>query len=269
MPTAAKSKSTEGKRLTIEFSGICTLVWNKKTATADVHLVDMASAGYPQHYAALGITASEGEGLGVRGPDSDAVVSLPGINTDIGIWNLLGTDVEILGGTGKLVVDDSKVDVTKKPEKDAESIRWLPNIGYLADSTSANPTCPTAATVKLTSGRLSASVVGSGPKVEFIYDGTPVGPARYCVNRFKVAIPFDQEIAIRLDRARVLRVRSSRTVMISNTCMCGLALGAAPDDFAAHYDVVRAARRPVPKPAGKGVMFPGEPELCWPGYVEL
>jgi hypothetical protein len=265
----AKSSSPLGNLLTIEFSGICTLVWNKKAARAEIHLVDMASAGFPQHYAALGLTAEEGQGLGVRGPDADAVVSLLGQNTDIGIWNLLGTDVEIIGGTGKLMVDDSKVDVTKKPEKEATSIRWVANIGFLADSTVANPTCPTAATIKLANGKVTASVVGTAPKVEFVQDGTPVGPARYCVNRFKVAIPFADEIAIRLDRARVLRLSSSRTVMISNTCMCGLSLGPPTDDFAAHYDVVKAERRPTPQPFGKGIMTPDRPEYCWPGYIEL
>jgi hypothetical protein len=265
----AKTSSPLAKKLTIEFSGICTLVWNKKASMADVHLVDMASAGFPQHYAALGITAGEGETLGVRGPDPDAVVSLPGSNTDIGIWNLLGTDVEIIGANGKLVVDDSKVDVTKKPEKDAESIRWIANIGDLAESTVANPTCPTAATVKLSAGKLTASVVGTSRKVQFVADGIPVGPARFCVTRFKVAIPFADHVAIRIDRARVLRISDSRTVMISNTCMCGMGVGPVVDDFAAHYDVVRAERRPMPEPAGKGVRFPTDPDNCWPAYVEI
>lgn len=265
----SKTSPQPTKSLQVEFSGICTLVWNKKNNSAEVRLVDLASAGFPQHYAALGITAEEGVPLGVRGPNVDAAVSLPGVNTDVGIWNLTGSDIEIIGGLGKFSVDDSKVDSAKKPGKDAESIRWMPNLGELAESTRPNPMCPTAATVALSVGRVTAAAAGTSRKVEFVANGTPVGPPRYYLTRFKVSIPFGDEIALRLDRQRVLRINESRTVMISNTCMCGLNIGTVPDDFSAHYDLVEAKRRPLPQLAGPAPMWPSMPEFCWDAYIEI
>ena len=108
-------KTSKPRSLTIEFSGISTLVWNKKAGTAEVRLVDLTSAGFERHYAALGLMVQESSARGVRGPGADAAVSLPGEQTDIGLWNLDGTTIEIAGATGKLTVDDSKVDPTKKP----------------------------------------------------------------------------------------------------------------------------------------------------------
>jgi hypothetical protein len=41
---AAKKSNT----LTIHFSGICTFVWDRKHGTAEVRMVDLASAGFHQ-----------------------------------------------------------------------------------------------------------------------------------------------------------------------------------------------------------------------------
>src|SRR5215207_4361986 len=119
-----KSSSKAQKTLTIDFAGICTLVWHKKAATAEIRLVELASAGFQRHYAALGIAVNERTPHALKGPEADSAMSLPDSDTDLGLWSLSGCDVEIVGAAGKLVVDDSKVDVTKKPAEDAESIRW-------------------------------------------------------------------------------------------------------------------------------------------------
>lgn len=71
---------------------------------------------------------------------------MTGADTDLGLWNLMGTDVEMLGAAGAVSVDHSPVDVTKQPSKTAESIRWLADIGLLTESATLNPACPTAAT---------------------------------------------------------------------------------------------------------------------------
>jgi hypothetical protein len=263
---AAKPKS---RTLTIEFSGICTLVWNKKAATAEVHLVDLASAGFERHYAALGLAVGESTARGVRGPDADAAISIPGENTDIGLWNLLGTTIEIVGATGKLTVDDSKVDPTKKPSTKPGSVRWMPDIGFLCESDAVDPICPTAAVVRLPAGHLTSAGGRFARKVQFLVDGTPLGPDRYCVPRFQLTVPFEESLALRLDRTRVLRFSDSMQVIVSNTCVCGLGASEPANHFYGHYDVVRAKRRPQVGPPGKKVEMPWWPELCNPGFVQI
>jgi hypothetical protein len=267
---AKMSTAKQGKRkeLTVDFSGICTLVLDKKTGGATVQMVDLASAGFQRHFAALGLVVSDDMGEGVKGPNADAAVSLPGQDRDIGLWDLLGTEVEVLGATGKLVVDDSKVDVTKKPGAKAASIQWLPNIGFLADSAKLDPVCPTAATIKFAAGHITALAAGEPRKVEFVDDGTPVVPARYYLPRFRVRIAFEDELALRLDRQRVLRFTDSKSIMMSNTCVCGLGVSSPPNHFYAHYDVVRAKRRPTVKPAGKQPRYPEFPEWCFSGFIQ-
>jgi hypothetical protein len=267
--TAAKdAKRGKSKTLTIDFSGISTLVVDKKSNAATVHLVDLASAGFQRHFAALGLVVSEDTAHGLRGPDADAAVSLPGDDRDIGLWDLLGTDVEILGATGKLTIDDSKVDATKKPSKADESINWLPNVGDLTESTKVDPVCPTAATIELTAGHVTALAAGEPRKMEFLDHGTPIGPGRYYLPRFRVTIPFDEELSIRLDRQRVMRLTDAMSIMISNTCVCGLGIASPANHFYAHYDVVRAKRRPTVQPAGPRPMNPVWPEWCFAAMVK-
>ena len=148
----AKSARKSTNTLTVHFSGICTFVWDRKQGSAQVRMVDLASAGFQQHYAALGIAISENTPKAITGPDADSAISLANVNTDMGLWNLMGCDVQIVGGTGKLTVDDSKVDVSKKPAKTAESIRWLPNLRELTESDTSNPICPISATVSIPAG---------------------------------------------------------------------------------------------------------------------
>ena len=104
----AKPARKTTNTLTIHFSGICTFVWDRKRGSAEVRMVDLASAGFQQHYAALGIAITEDTPRAITAPDADAAVSLAAMNTDMGLWNLIGTDVKIVGGKGKLTVDDSK-----------------------------------------------------------------------------------------------------------------------------------------------------------------
>jgi hypothetical protein len=255
--------------LTIHFSGICTFVWDRKRGTAEVRMVDLASAGFQQHYAALGIAITENTPKAITGPDADAAISLASVNTDLGLWNLIGSDVKIVGATGKLSVDDGKVDVTKKPAKTAESIRWLANLQELTESDTANPICPVSATVQIPAGRITGNARVGARKVEFLADGTPIGPNRYCVPRLTATIPFDQEIALVLDRRRIIRFTASMEVVISNTCVCALGMTGQPNHFFAHYDVVKAKRRPTVQPAGPGVMMPSWPEFCYMAFVEL
>jgi hypothetical protein len=265
----AKAATKKQKALTIEFSGICTLVWDQKAGKGEVRLVDMSSAGFQQHYAALGIAVTEASPPAVKGPDADAAISVPGEDKDIGVWNLLGTSTEIIGGVGKLTVIDDKVDVTKKPGKNAESIRWLADIGDLCESQRLSGTCPTAATVSLSAGRISAAGGADAKRLAFVADGVPVGPERYCTPRFKAEIPFDGELAIRLDRARVLRFTDSRTIVVSNTCLCGIGVGPTANHFYGHYDVVDAKRRPIARRAGPQPKLPSWPEICFGGFVKV
>lgn len=272
----SKSSKQPQKTLTIDFAGICTFVWNKKAATADMRLVDLGSAGFQRHYAALGIAVNERTPQALKAPEADAAMSLPDANTDLGLWSLNGCDVQIVGGTGKLTVDDSKVDVTKKPGKTAGSVRWLADIGYLAESTALNGLCPTSATVKIPAGHLSANATVGHRRVSFVENGVPIGPARYCVPRVRATIPFNDELAIVLDRRRILRFRDSMSVVISNTCVCAVGMPGMPNHFYAHYDVVDAKRRPqvTAAQAGPGGVVAAPqiahwPELCYMGYVEI
>jgi hypothetical protein len=268
MSPPKQPKNEKSKTLTIDFSGIATLVVDKKGDAATVHMVDLASAGFQRHFAALGLVIAEDSAHGLRGPDADAAVSLPGDDRDIGLWDLLGTDVEILGATGKLTIDDSKVDATKKPSKADESINWLPNVGDLAESTKVDPVCPTAATIELTAGHITALAAGEPRKMEFLDHGTPIGPSRYYLPRFRVTIPFDEELSLRLDRQRVLRFTQAMSLMISNTCVCGLGVSSPANHFYAHYDVVRAKRRPTVQPAGPQPKMPAFPEWCFAAIVK-
>lgn len=262
--TARQPKRT----LTIDFAGICTFVWDRKAGYADVRLVDLASAGFERHYAALGVAVGERTPKAIKGPEADAAISLPDSNTDVGLWSLKGCDVQIVGALGKLTVDDSKVDVTSKPPKTATSIKWLPDIGFLTESTSPNPICPTAATVHLPAGQVTANAEVDARQVEFSVNGTSVGPTRFCVPRLRVTLPFAGEIALVLDRHRVLRVSESMSVVISNTCVCAVGRAGLPNHFYAHYDVVRAKRRPTVQSGGMTPLTASFPEFCYMGFVE-
>jgi hypothetical protein len=280
-PTKSPTKSPKKtqKTLTIDFAGICTFVWNKKAGTAEMRLVDLASAGFQRHYAALGIAVNERTPKALKGPEADAAMSMPDTNTDLGLWNLSGCDVQIVGATGKMTVDDSKADVTKKPGKTVESIRWLADIGYLTGSTDPNGLCPTAATVTLGAGRITANATVGHRRVSFLENSQPVGPTRFCVPRLRATIPFDDELALVLDRRRLLRFTDSMQAIISNTCVCAVGMPGMPDHFYAHYDVVDAKRRPAVTPAqaaprggALAVASPqlaSWPEFCYMGFVEI
>lgn len=255
--------------LAIHFSGICTMVWDRKRGSAEVRMVDLASAGFQAHYAALGIAVSEDTPKAISAPDADAAISLPTMNTDMGLWNLIGTDVKIVGGKGKLTVDDSKVDPTKKPAKTAESINWLPNLGELTESDTTNSLCPISATVELTAGHITGNARIGAQKVEFANGGTPIQPNRFYVPRLTATIPFDQEIALVLDRRRIIRFTASMEIMISNTCVCALGQPGMPNHFYAHYDVVNARRRPTVQPASSGIKTPLWPEFCYMAFVKI
>jgi hypothetical protein len=263
------AKKAKMKALTIEFSGISTLLWNQKAGTVRVQLVDLGSAGFQRHYAALSMPIREDSPLGVKGPNADIAVSVFGEDTDIGVWNLLGTTVEIIGATGKLTIDASKVDVTKKPSKKTESIRWLADIGLLCESHKVDPICPTAAVIDIPAGHITAAAQDVARKLSFTDNGTPVEPDRYCTPRFKTVIPFESELAIRLSRERVLRFTQSTKVIVSNTCVCGLGAGPVANHFYGHYDAVKAKRRPTVKRAGPQPLTPQFPEICYGGFVEL
>lgn len=270
MSPAKMAKKSKEQALTIELSGISTLVWNRKSGTADVHLVDLASAGFERHYAGLSFEIAEDSPRTVKGPSADAAISVSGEEKDIGIWDLRGTTVEMVGATGKLTVDDSKVNVTKKPEKSARSIQWLANISFLTESRRLDPAAPTAAIVRIPAGHVTAGGGGGSRLIRFSdQDGHPIAPDRYCVPRFKVVIPFGRELAVRLSRERVLRFHESMKIMISNTCVCGLGVAPVANHFYGHYDVVEAKRRPKAERAGKLPLTPQWPELCIPAVVEI
>jgi len=256
------------KALTVEFSGISTLIWNQKAGTADVYLADLASLGFPRHYAALSIAITETTPhQAIKGPDADAAISVAQANMDIGLWNLMGTDVEIVGATGKLSVDDTKPDVSKEPGKRAESIRWLADVGLLCESDNLDPLCPVAATIRIPAGHITAAATEAARKLEFVDNGTPVIPDRYCTPRFKAVIPFTDHLAIRINRNKVLRFNDSMRVVVSNTCVCDLGLGPTPNHFYGHYGVIDAKRRPTVRRAGRESKVPSYPEICFSAIV--
>ena len=226
------------------------------------------SAGFEKHYAALTLEITEDTPRAIKGPSADAAMSAASDNKDIGLWNLSGTSVEIVGAIGKLTVDDSEVDVTKKPGKQAESVRWLPNVNFLCESDKLNPVCPTAAVVGIPAGHITAAGGAFARKLEFLNDGVKVGPDRFCVARFRAVIPFAEELAVRLSRERVLRFSDSMTIGISNTCVCGLGVAPAANHFYGHYDVVQAKRRPIAQRAGPKPALVWWPEICNPAIVE-
>lgn len=262
-----KAKTNTGNTLTIDFSGISTLVWNREKGTAEVRLVDLGAAGYQQHYAAMGVVVDEDFPKSLKGPDADAAISLPGADRDLGLWNLAGTDVEFLGVDGKLSVEDRKIDPAVRPGRTAESIQWLANIGFLTASTTLDRVCPISSIISLPAGRVTANATAGVRKVRFADHGAPVGPPRFCVSRFKVVMPFADEMAIRLDRRRIFRLHQSMSIMISNTCVCGLGQQGMPNHFYAHYDVTNAERRPTVEPSGPRPMTPMEPEFCFAAFV--
>jgi hypothetical protein len=140
------------------------------------------------------------------------------------------------------------------------------------DSSAHSAICPTAAAVTLASGTLTAKNVGNPQKLQFVDPTGLIGPARYCLSRFQVVIPFESELGVRLDRRRVLRFTETNSVVMSNTCVCDLGINQPPDHFLAHYEVVQAKRRPTikpAKPAGPGAKVPWWPDLCLVGYVEI
>ena len=255
--------------LTIHFSGICTFVWDRKQGTAEIRMVDLASAGFQQHYAALGIAVTEDTPRAISAPDADAAVSLAAMNTDMGLWNLIGSDVKIVGGKGRLTVDDSKVDGARKPAKTVESIRWLPNLAELTESDTTNALCPISATVQIPAGHVTGNARIGAQKVEFLNNGTPIQPNRFYVPRLTATIPFDTEIALVLDRRRIIRFTASMEIVISNTCVCALGMPGMPNHFYAHYDVVNARRKPTVQPAGSGMRMPSWPEWCYMAFVEI
>ena len=264
------SPQSKPRTLTVEFSGICTLLWDKKRASADVHMVDLSSVGFEPHHAALSLLIDESTPRGIRGPDADAAVSVPGQNAELGLWDLSGTTTEVVGATGKLTVDDSKIDPAKKPGAKPGSVRWVADIGSLCESNQVDPVCPTAAIFHVPAGHVTSAGGAFARKLQFLNrDGTPIALERYCVPRFQVTIPFQDTIALRLDRMRVLRFTNSVRVMVSNTCVCGLRAGEPANHFEGHYDVVNAKRRPIVKRAGKQAQFPWFPEICLPGFVQF
>lgn len=254
--------------LTIEFAGVCTLIWNKKTGTAEVHLVDLGTIGFARHTAAVSIAVEENQPPPLTGADAEVSLSLAGSMSDVGLWNLLDCTVDFVGGLGKLTVDAATVDVTKEPARDATSIRWLANVGALTESTTLNPAGSTAAVINVPAGHITAASVGTLRKVQFVDgDDKPIGPARYCLPRFRVTMPFADRLAMRLDRRRVLTFTRAATIVVSNTCVCGL--NSAPAiDFYAHYDVVAAKRRPRIQLAGPLPRMPLWPEYCIDAFVE-
>jgi hypothetical protein len=196
-------------------------------------------------------------------------VSLAPMNTDMGLWNLIGTDVKVVGGKGKLTVDDSKVDATRKPAKSAESIRWLPNLGELTESDTTSSLCPISATVQIPAGHVTGNARIGAQRVAFLNNGAPIQPNRFYVPRLTASVPFDTEIALVLDRRRIIRFTASMEIVISNTCVCALGMPGMPNHFYAHYDVVNARRRPTVQPAGTGVRMPSWPEWCYMAFVEV
>jgi hypothetical protein len=125
------------------------------------------------------------------------------------------------------------------------------------------------ATVQIPAGHITASARTGARKVEFVDGGTPIGPNRFCVPRLIAKIPFDREIALVLDRRRIIRLTASMEVVISNSCVCALSMPGMPNHFYAHYDVVNARRRPTVGPAGPQLKGPFWPEFCYMAYLEI
>jgi hypothetical protein len=258
--------------LTIEFAGISTLVWNKDKQEAEVRLVDMEAHDFHKHYAALGMTSAHG----VSAPDPDISISVPGRPMELGVWNLKGTEVEIIGcDPGPLDVEDDPVNGVQPPQRFAESIRWLPDIGELCQSRRLSTKVRLATRIPIKSGRITATAANHELiRAQFLDDGRAVAPVRYYLPRFLVELP-GKKISLRLDGKRTLEFSGDHEVIISNTCVCEPVVKKGSGHFYAHYLVVEPERQPRVRrlknpPYGvKAMAWPMDPEFCFAAFVQI
>jgi hypothetical protein len=256
--------------LTIEFAGITTLLWHKDRKEATVVLVDLAAAGFHKHHAAM---AMEG-GHEVSCPDPDLSIAVPGQELELGIWNLQGTDIELIADGGPLEVDDTEVDVTQAPADNASSIQWLPEIGALCQSRTLAPGVPISARMQLKTGNITSTRAGHELiRVVFDDDDRQVGDERYILPRFLVRID-SPRVKIRLDTNREFKFETDHHVTISNTCVCEPVSRGAPGHFYGHYLLVEAKRKPrirrtyrSGRPKGATFAWPADPEYCFSAYA--
>lgn len=260
--------------LTIEFAGIATLVRQRARREASVVLVDLGAAGFHAHHAALGISG----GPGLSCPDPDLSIAVPGQPMELGVWGLQGTDIEIVADSGPLHIVDDPVDSTEPPPPNAESVRWLPEIGELCQSRTLATRVPISSRLRLRTGRVT-STAAAHPLVRVVFedDGEPIGPARYLLARFLVEIPCAKAV-LKLDAQRELTFDSDRHVLISNTCVCEPKSGGRGGHFYAHYLLLdqrkrepRIRRTEGPRgPASTATFsFPEDPEHCFTGFVDI
>lgn len=269
--------------LTIEFAGVSTFLWQpansqRKGASGNGHdeaavvLVDLGAAGFHPHHATL---ATEGTS-GVSCPDPDTSIAVPGSPLELGIWNLDGTEIELIADAGPLKVDDEEIDNTQPPPDTTGSIRWLPEIGALCQSRTLAPKVPTAARLRLTTGRVSSTAAAHPPvKLAFDDNDQPIdGGERYVLPRFIVELDCARA-ALRLDGKREFRFSGDHHVIISNTCVCDASKVGAPGHFYAHYLLVEAKRKPrVRHTSGvfkrpKTFAIPDDPGQCYCAYAMI
>lgn len=268
--------------LTIEFAGVSTFLWrkaNEKDKDAkdqgEVVLVDLAAAGFHPHHATL---ATEG-GSGISCPDPDTSLALPGWPSELGVWNLKGVEIELIADAAPLAVDDGEIKLQDAPPEGTGSIRWLPEIGGLCQSRTLAPRVPTAARMRLNTGRVSATAARHPPlRVMFdeVVDGNdqPIDGERYVLPRFIVEIDCAKAV-LRLDAKREFRFEADHHVIISNTCVCEHARFGAANHFYGHYTLLEAKRKPrIRQTSGefrrpKLFSVPEDPPQCFCAYAMI
>lgn len=265
--------------LTIEFAGVSTLLWQKgdkpNGGEATVVLVDLGQAGFHTHHATL---AMEGNSS-VSCPDPDTSIAVPGVPSELGIWDLRGTELEIIADGKPLEVDDSEIDEAKVPAVQAGSIRWLPEIGGLCQSRTLAPGVPIATRLRLSTGRVSATAA-QHPPIRVAFDEVVderdrvIGGERYILPRFMVEIE-SAKVTLRVDKKREFKFDTDHNVIISNTCVCEPPTRSGAGHFYGHYLLVEAKRKPRVRrtsgPFRREKMFsvPEAPEHCFCAYAMI
>lgn len=258
--------------VTIEFAGISTLVWHREKQEAEVVLVDLEAHGFHRHHATLAMTG----GTGIVTPDPDISLAVPGRPIELAVWNLKGTEIEIGCDPEPLNVQDEPINATEPPPANAESIRWLPEIGELCGSRELARDVKVAARIRIKSGRITSTLARHElVRAQFSDEGRALAPVRYFLPRFLVELP-GKRVTLRLDRKRTLEFQTDHTLVISNTCVCEPTFKGGAGHFYGHYRVVQRKREPIIRsfrgagPSGlKTFAWPAAPEECFCAYLMI
>lgn len=273
---------TDERRLAIEYAGICTLVIDEKARSSEVWLVDVAATGRTKHYPSLMVQTTRF----VNGATPDVVVTNPGNDAELAVWDLSGTTVSFesdIENPWNLSRSPLGNDVFgKAPDSAAQSnVEWLSELGQLTGTRVLRKPLPLSARVTDMRGRIGAHFTQASLDYRYSFQDNPSDanpPTRVLAWRVRQAIQFKDSISIQIsDPSRGMRrVTIARsgvqepTAVIANLCRC-------PDDgpadhFYAYYDLLESPPR---RPLIKSLAIPGglneetDPEHCGMSVLAL